>query len=106
MANFVLLISTQSLEEGSLAPFLACRLIALDKRPGVRPIGINEVICRIVTKTFLRVVGDDVEEVCGFLQKCSSAPSGFLEAAVYAMQQIYEDKSTEGILLVDAKKMR
>ena len=56
----------------------------------------------IVLKAILRVVGDDIEEACGFLQKCSGCPAG-LEAAVHAMQQIYEDESTEGILSVDAK---
>ena len=57
---------------------------------------------RVVAKAVLRVIGEDVEEACGFLQKGSGCPAD-LEAAVRAMQQIYEEESTEGILLVDAK---
>ena len=81
---------------------MACRLIALDKRPGVRPIGVCEVARRIVAKAILRVVNRDIKEACGFLQECYGLPAG-QEAAVHAMQKLYEDQSVEGLLLVDAK---
>ena len=102
LSNFARLLATQLLEPSALVPFLSCRLIALDKRPGVRPIGVCEVIRRITSKAILKVVGHDVEEACGYLQKCSGSPAG-LEAAIHAMQNIYEDDSTEGILMVDAR---
>ena len=35
-------ISTEYLDPSDLAPLVACRLIALDKCPGIRPIGIGE----------------------------------------------------------------
>ena len=82
--------------------FLPCWLIALNKNLGVRPIGVCEVVRHIVTKAILRVVGNDVEEACGYVQKCSGLPAG-IAAAVRAMQLLYDDDDTEGILLVDAK---
>ena len=36
--------------ETSLEAFLACRLIPLDKNPGLRPIGIGKVLRRIAGK--------------------------------------------------------
>ena len=102
LANFARMLATRHVDSATLAPFLACRLIALDKKPGVRPIGVCDVARRIIFRAILMIVRDDVEETCGFLQKCSGFPAG-LEAAVHAMQDIYDEESTEGILFVDAK---
>ena len=101
LAGFTRLVATANIPADVLTPFLACRLIALDKNPGVRPIGVCEVLRRITAKAILQVVGPDVEAACGFLQKCSGLPAG-IEAAVHAMQNMHEEESTEGILLVDA----
>ena len=102
LSGFAKLLATRALDAAALVPFLSCRLIALDKKPGVRPIGVCEVPRRIVAKAILSVVKSDVTQACGFLQKCSGTPAG-IEAAIHAMRQIYEDESTEGILLVDAR---
>ena len=85
LANLARLLASQKLYPGALTPFLSCRLIALNKKPGVRPIGICETARRIVFKAILHVVGEDVEEACGEIQKCSGFPAG-LESAVHAMQ--------------------
>lgn len=39
----------------SLQAFLACRLVPLDKQPGLRPIGFGEVLIRISTKVVMSV---------------------------------------------------
>ena len=48
-----------------LSSFLSCRLIALDKCPGVRPIGVCEVASRIVAKAALYILRDDIQAVAG-----------------------------------------
>ena len=50
-------ISTTIVDPQGLAPLLACRLIVLDKNPGIRPIGIGETIRRIMNKAILRITG-------------------------------------------------
>ena len=73
----------------------------MDKDPGIRPIGIGEVPRRIIAKAILRVVRDDVKEAVGPLQTCAGFEAG-CEAAVHALNQIWDSEDTEGMLLVDA----
>ena len=47
-------LCTVHVDPQGLAPLMACRLIALDKCPGVRPIGICETARRIIAKAVLR----------------------------------------------------
>ena len=90
------------MDPGGLRTFVACRLIPLDKSPGVPPIGMCEVLRRIVGKTIMRVVKDDVLVASGPLQVCGGHEAGF-EAAVHVMQAIFDDPTSEAVLLVDAK---
>ena len=55
-----------------MVAYTSCRLIPLDKCPGVRPIGIGEVVRRIIGK------------------------------AVHAMEHVFAEEDTETIILVDA----
>ena len=84
-----------------LSAFVACRLIPLDKYPGVRPIGIGEVHRRIITKAILILLKQDILDAAGTIQVCAGQESG-CEAAIHAMRQIFADEETEGALLVDA----
>ena len=84
-----------------ISPFLACRLIALDKCPGVRPIGICETPRRIVAKAVLSVTKGDIQDATGSLQLCAGQIAG-IEAAVHAMRSIFLMDDTETVLLVDA----
>ena len=59
------------------AAYIACRLINLDKNPGVRPTGIWETVRRIVRKAIMYIVGDDVQEAAGPLQLCAGQQAGF-----------------------------
>ena len=94
-------ICTTFVHPEGLSAFVACRLIPLDKCPGVRPIGVGEVPRRILAKAVLRFVGQDVEEAAGPLQVWAGQDGG-CEAAVYTMRRIFHHPDTEGVLLVDA----
>ena len=94
-------IATTSVNPEGLCAFVACRLIPLDKCPGVRPIGVGVVPRRIIAKAILKIIGYDVENAAGPFQLCAGQDGG-CEAAVHAMRSIFQTPETEAVLLVDA----
>ena len=83
-----------------LSPLIACRLIALDKCPGVHPIGIGEMVRRIIGKVISHIIRDDLQEAAGSSQLCAGQESGS-EAAVYAIHKIFKEEETEAVLEVN-----
>ena len=79
-------IASFYVDPASIHPLLVCRLIVLDKCPGVRPIGVGEVTQRIIAKSILTVVRDDVQEAAGSVQLCAGQISG-VEAAIHAVSE-------------------
>lgn len=94
-------ICTSYVDPSGLAALTSCRLIALNKCLGVRPIGIGEKAHRILGKVILAVVGGDIQETAGTQQLCAGQKAG-CEAAIHAMRQLFEDANTQAVLLVDA----
>ena len=85
----------------SLSPFLACKLIALDKCLGIRPIGICEAARRIVSKAILTVVRDDLQDAAGSTQLCAGQIAA-VEAAIHFMRACLTSDDTKAVLMVDA----
>ena len=69
------------------ALLLACRLISLNKNPGVCPIGIGAI---------LTVTRDDIQEVTGTLQHCAG------QISVCAVCELFKNEDSDAILLIDA----
>ena len=84
-----------------LSAFVSCRLIAFDKCPGVRPIGVRETVQRIIAKAVLSVLKEDIREVAGSSQLCAGQLSG-CEAAVHSVQTLFKSPDTEATMLMDA----
>ena len=55
---------------------MACRLVALYKRPGVRPVGIGETLRQALAKLVMRAAGEQAKTACGNLQLCAGLEAG------------------------------
>ena len=67
--TFAQLIKKLCIEElesaTSLEAFRACRLIPLDKKPGLRPIGVGEVLRRITGKVIMMIFKKYITDATG-----------------------------------------
>ena len=61
-----------SLPWSAYRALMACRLVALDKSPGVRPVRIREMLHRALDKLVIRESGDQAKRECGKFQLCSA----------------------------------
>ena len=79
------------------------RLIALDKCPGVRPIGIGECLRRIICKKVAEFTKIDLEETCSTDQLACGLKAG-VEGAIHAFSDVFDDNKEDGcgMLLIDA----
>ena len=94
-------LCTKNLDPRCLEAYVASRVIPLDKKPGVRPIGIGEVIRRIIGKAVSWLLKEEIKEAAGPLQTCAGHKGGS-EAAIHAMKEIFSQEDTDGVILVDA----
>ena len=95
-------LCTEFVDPLTIESIVASRLIPLDKGNGeVRPIGVGEVIRRIIGKCVTRVAKQDVINASGAMQLCAGQKSGG-EAAIHAMCNIFEEDETDVAILVDA----
>jgi hypothetical protein len=64
-------------------------LLALEKMPGVRPIGIGETWRMAIAKWILQVTGKDATYACKTENLCDGLQGG-IDAAIHAVQAIWD----------------
>jgi len=74
---------------------MAGRLVALDKQPGVRPVGIGEIYRRLMAKCVLAVTGRQATTACDNLNLCTGLQAG-IEGAVHAMGNAWQAAEFRG----------
>ena len=99
-ANVIKKMCVETINDGSLEALLASRLVPLDKQPGLRPIGVGEVLRRIAGKVVMSVTREDVIKSSSKSQMCGRKAGS--EAAIHAMKQMYENERSDAVILVDA----
>ena len=63
------------------------RLVGIDKYPGVRPIGIGDILRRLFAKVLLIVVGKEATRACGIDQLCCGLEAG-IERDIHHMRSM------------------
>ena len=101
MAILARKLATSIIDPTVLEAYVACRLIPLDKNPGIRPIGVGEVMRRFIGKAIGAELKDYIQEATGPLQM-STGLKGGSEAAIHAMRNIFDSDGCDGVILVDA----
>ena len=94
-------ICTSRVSPSALNALLVRHFVPLNKNPGMHPIGVGDIVRRMIGKAIMRAVKEDVMFSAGPLQVCSSIPSGG-EAAVHAARELFEKSKIKRVLLVDA----
>lgn len=88
----VLIRSTILSVDGAAGP------TAMYKCPGVRPIGVGDVLHRIIVSSTIKY---DLQDAVGPLQLCAGF-EGDCVAAVYAMEQVFYAPTVDAVIQVDA----
>ena len=102
VAQIAVRIATEEIDSEFLEPYNACRLIPLDKNPDVRPIGVGEVLRRIIGGSILRCIHDDLKVLGTNQQLCLGQKCG-IEHAIHSLRNEFEKPEVQDILLIDAK---
>jgi len=76
----------------SICALMSSCLIALDRCPGVHPIGIGEALWQILCKVVVLATRSDLEEVCGVTQLCSGLQAG-MEGAIHVVRELFDQHS-------------
>ena len=81
------------------------QVIALDKCPCVRLVGIVKIWWRLLAKCVLKVAGIEAEIACGKVQLCTGLEAG-IDNVIYAVHQLWDENSEDEewrYLLVDSR---
>ena len=95
-------LSQNAGDKSTIEAFVVCRLIPLNKNPDLHPIGVGEVLWRIVGKIVMNISKNDVIKSVVLLHVCAGQNSG-VEATIHSMHDVYELEETEAVLLIDAE---
>ena len=74
---------------------VSCCLIALDKCPRERLIGVGETLQRIAGKTVCNLTRYDIEEECGISQLCGGVRAG-IEGVIHATCNLFNEYNGDG----------
>ena len=64
-------VANSSPPRSAYCALMACRLVVMDRSPGVLPVVIGETLRRDLAKLVMRTDGDQAKTACGNFQLCA-----------------------------------
>ena len=105
IAKFASWLSNSNVDWAAYRGLMMCREVAIDKMPSVRPLGIGDILRRLISKCVLEATGAQATAACGADQLCVGLKLG-CEGGVHGMSALWDEllPSGEGygFLLIDA----
>ena len=92
VANLASWLANENVPWAAYHGLTMCRQVALDKIPGVRPLGIGEILRRLLAKCVLEVTGQQATAACGTDNLCAELKLG-CEGAIHGMSAEWEELS-------------
>ena len=77
---------------------MASRLLPLSKNPHLRPIGVGEVLRRLMGKVMMNTFSEDVTTASSDAQMCGRSSGS--EAAIHAMRRMFQHKNSDTIIII------
>ena len=93
METFVDWISNKSPSWAAYHEFISCRLIALDKQPGVRLVRVGENWRRLFANIVLNITGPEATTVCQDDYMCAGLKA-VIDDSVHGVQSIWDENLT------------
>ena len=93
METFVGWLANGSLPWAAYHAFISGRLIALEKKPGLHPVGVRETWRRLFPKIVLKVTGPEAIMVCQDDQLRAGLKS-VIDGVVHGVQAIWDENLT------------
>ena len=79
---------------------MTSRLVPLNKNPGLRPIGVGEVLRRVIGKVVISTFSEDVTTASSDAQMCGRSSGS--ETDTHAMRRMFQHENSDAVILVDA----
>ena len=87
VASLIKKICIKEIDDSSLSPLMASRLVPLNKNPALRPIGVVEVLRRVMGKVVMSTFSEDITTASSDAQMCGRSSGS--EAAIHAMRRMF-----------------
>ena len=97
LAKFARRLATSVISPDHLIADNSCRIVALDKCLGMRPIGIGEVMRRITGRIIVDCIRQDLTSLGGNMQLCLGQKCG-LEYAIHSLRHSFYEPKNEAML--------